>query len=228
MFELTPSFSPSQKSGNENQSEPSQSQQSNSGGGYQRKPFKKKKILTYPYVPISIYYDARNDTPEVRENVIKVIYALLSKAFTVRVNGDDAGFIDDIKANNPVKREDLLEIYIPWKPYDGIESKYWYSAEEIKEIAKTYSSEEVWNKVPKHIHARMARNIRMLFGNNNNSCCTGLIVWTEDGAETATQLGRGTGTAYHILRAALSHALPVININTPDAAMRLTSRYNLG
>lgn len=223
MFELTQNHS--SHSGSSEKPEETKPQEQNFSN---KRKFQRKPILTYPYVPVAVYFDARIDNADARENIIKTIYALLAKGYTVRLNGDDGPFYQEVMANLPVKRTEMVEAYIPWKPYDGIESNLWYSANEIKDMAKTYFNPEAWEKIPKGIQARLGRNIRMLFGSNNTSCCVGVVTWTPDGAETLTELGRETGTAQHILKAALSHAIPVININSSDAAMRLATRYNLG
>lgn len=171
--------------------------------------FKKKEEDLDPYKPIVFYIET--DFPkEVKDALYSVISRLVSAKYTIRINTEDAEFISRIK---PLS-DKFIELYSPWKNFNNIETKHYYSGLFANHIASTFNPG--WEKIPQSVKARLARNIRMIFGDKNNSVCICVITWSADKASRYNEVTRDTGRPGFIIKAASSFGFPVLNAANPN------------
>lgn len=187
-------------------------------GGFRRQP-PKEVVTDQAYAPIGVFVD-RAFPQEVKDRLRGVIIKLVSKQFTVRVNGDDKDFIASLKDIS----ETNLEIYIPWKPFNDIETKHYFNTESSKLIAAKFFP--AWDKIPDSAKAFLARNMRLLFGDKNNSCVKALVTWSEDGASRTSEISQSTGKSSQIIRAATYYSTPVFNVQKAGTEDALAKVFN--
>lgn len=183
--------------------------------GYQKQGFqkfarKKEEVTDIPYVAVAFFID--KDFPhDVKSKLYGYINKLISKNVIIRINGDDKEFIDKLKNIN----YDKLEIYIPWKGFNDIDSKLYFNTETCKLIATKYMP--AWDKLPSPVQALLSRNARLLFGDKNNSCVGSLITWSPDGASRVMEIGKTTGRSSHVIRMALSNYISLLNVQKENS-----------
>lgn len=203
---------------------------SNNSSGYRKFEKAKEVVTENAYVPIAFYLEA-DFPPNIKAKIKELINNLLSKQYTVRINAGDSDFINSIKDLS----DNNLEIYIPWgklnetdhKRYFGeLASKHYFNTETSKIIAQKFF-QQGWDKVPDSVKAFLARNVRLLFGDKNNSCALALITWSEDGAIKTTDVGRSTGKSSHVIKMAAYYSIPVYNIQNQQSQEALLQAFNL-
>lgn len=195
--------------------------QRNNGGGGNRQFQRKEEVLEDAYVPVSIFVD-RDFPPEAKTSLYNIASKLINKKITVRVNGDDKDFCDKLSALS----SQFVEIYIPWKGFNNTESKHYWNTITAKHIAQQNFG-NAWEKIPDSVKALMARNVRMIFGDKNNSIMLCLITWSKDGASKATEVTKDTGRSAFIIKTASSYSFPVVNISKPGAENILEKSFGL-
>lgn len=198
---------------------PSSGYQSNNAG-FKKFPKKAEVVTDIPYTPIAFFLD-RDFPPEVKDRFYKYINKLISKNTVIRINGDDKDFILKLLELG----YDKLEVYIAWKNFNDIESKFYYNTETSKMIAAKYNPG--YEKLPDAVKALLARNARLLFGEKNNSCALSLITWSKDSAARLIDITRETGRATHVIRMALSNYISVLNINRENADIIFNKSFRL-
>ncbi len=175
--------------------------QGGQNAGWKRKP----DTLQDPYMPIAVYVP-RDATQEVKTSLYNIISKLINAGFTVRVNADDKDFFAKVQSLSDTK----IEAFLPWRGFNDIQSKHTFNTITANHIAeKNFSG---WEKVPKPVQGFLARNVRMLFGDNNNSIVLGLITWSPDGASAIAELTKDSGNAAFIIRVACRFKFNVVNI----------------
>lgn len=191
-------------------------------GGYNKAKFFKKKeeVVEDPYVPVAIYLD-REFPIEVKTSLYNIASKLIAKGITVRINGDDKGFAEKVMALS----DKHVEVYIPWKNFNEIESKYYYNSLTSKHLANKHF--QGWEKIPDPVKSILARNVRMIFGNKNDSITLCLITWSKDGASKVSEITKETGKSSFIIKVASSYGFPVINISKQSAENILEKTFNL-
>ena len=203
---------------------------SGNGGGYQRNGgggggggnFKRKEeVLEDPYVPVSIFVD-REFPPEAKNSLYNIASKLINKKITVRVNGDDKDFCNKLMSLS----SQFVEVYIPWKGFNDTESKHYWNTITAKHIAQQNFG-NAWEKIPDSVKALMARNVRMIFGDKNNSIMLCLITWSKDAASRAAEVTKDTGRSAFIIKTASSYSFPVVNISKPGAENILEKSFGL-
>jgi len=167
---------------------------------FQRKP----DVLDEPYIPVCLYID-RDFPDEIKKNLIDIASKLISKKITVRYNADDK----DIHAKLSGLSTKYTEAFIPWKNFNEIDSKHYFNTLTSKHIAETNFG--AWDKIPDSVKGLLARNVRMLFGDKNNSIVMCLITWSKDGASKASEVNKDTGRSSFIIKVASLYGWPVIN-----------------
>ena len=197
----------------------------NNSGGFKRydnnqKWQRKPEVEEEPYVPVSIFID--KDFPmEVKKELVSFANKLIQKGVTVRFNADEAEIfkiITDIST-------DKTEAYVPWKGFNDIQSKHYWNTVTAKAIAQ--ANFVAWEKVPDLVKALMARNVRLLFGDKNNSPTKLLITWSPDGANKQSQVTRDTGRASFIIGLASKYYFPVLNVKNEEDKNELIRTYQL-
>jgi len=203
--------------------EPTQSNsfKPNNGDDYNKKFFKPKEdVVQDPYVPVAIFCD-RDFPDEVKTSLFNIASKLLAKKITIRVNGDDKDFVDKLKGLSDTH----LELYIPWKNFNDIESKFYFNSLTSKHIAELHFS--AWEKIPDAVKALLARNVRLIFGEKNNSVALCVITWSKDGASRVPEISKETGRASFIIKVASSYGFPVVNITKQTAGNILEKTFGI-
>jgi hypothetical protein len=185
---------------------PQTQQSGNKPSGFTPGKFPKKEIRQTPYLPVAVYID--KDFPaEIKEKLVKLIHQLLARGYTIRVNADDKNLYEQLKALGP-----NIEFYTPWKNFNEIESKHYYSHEIHKKIAQ--ENFPAWDKIPDVVKSMLARNVRMILGDKLDSSMFFLLTWSEDGAVTSSECGPKTGKTSFLIKVASRYKLPVFNIGS--------------
>ncbi|EKD89594.1 MAG: hypothetical protein ACD_33C00036G0005 [uncultured bacterium] len=187
---------------------------------FKKFPSKKEVVTDIPYIPITVYVD-KEFPQEAKDGLYSIIVKLLSKDYKVRVNGDDKEFYERIKT----LADESLEIYTPWKEFNDIETKHYFNSETCKLIAQKHFAS--WDKIPNPVKSLLARNIRMLFGDKNNSLSLCLITWSKDGASKLLEITKETGRSSFIIKVASTYGIPVLNIGKPNAENVLQRTFGI-
>lgn len=189
------------------------------GGGGNKWPKKEDKVEP-PYIPVTIWVD-REFPPEVKNAIYNISSKLIAKGITIRVNGDDKDFLAKLQALSDVH----VEVYIPWKNFNEIESKHYFNTLTSKDIAIKHFPP--YDRVPDAVKAMLARNVRMIFGDKNNSITLCLITWSKDGASRVSEVTKDTGKSSFVIKVASSYGFPVVNIAKQTAENILEKTFGL-
>lgn len=171
------------------------------GGGFKRK----EEVIEDPYVPVSVYID-RDFPPEIKQRLVAIASKLIAKGITVRYNGDDK---DAHEALSNMSKK-LVEVYVPWRNFNEVDTKHYWNTKTSMHLAQTNFF--AWDKIPDAVKSMLARNVRMIFGDKNNSICSALITWSPDGATKAPEVTKDTGRSSFIIKLAATYHFPVINL----------------
>lgn len=182
----------------------------NSGGQqWQRKP----DVVSPPYLPIAIYID--KDFPqEVKDKLYGVASKLISKGYTIRYNADDRELhpkLQDLSSKN-------TEAYVPFKGFNEVDTRHYFNTLTSKHMAQ--ENFPAYEKVPGVVQSLLARNIRMLFGDKNNSCAMEVITWSPDGVIKSHLVTKETGRASFIIQVASKYGFGIVNINNKESVQR--------
>ena len=186
------------------------------GNNFQRK----EDVLQDAYLPVAFYIE--KDFPEeVKSQFFDIASKMLGKKMTVRINADDKTFIDKLRALNDEK----VEVYLPWRGFNQIESKKTFNTITAKDIAAKHFLG--WEKIPDSVKAIIASQVRMMFGDRNNSIALCLITWSRDGASKAVEVNKDTGRGSFVIKMSASYGFPVLNLQKPQALAALEKSFNL-
>lgn len=181
---------------------------------------KKEEVVEEPYCPVAVFID--RDFPEdIKAKLQAVISKLINKGYTVRYNGDTMATHNQI---SNLSRK-LTEAYTPWKGFDEIESKHYWNTKTSEHMAMT--NFPAWDKIPNVVKAMMSRNVRMLFGDKNNSIVKCLVTWSPDGASKSLEVTKDTGRPSFIIGLASKYNFPVINLGKEGAEQALERALGL-
>jgi hypothetical protein len=181
---------------------------------------KKEETIEDPYIPVAIYLD-REFPIEAKTSLYNIASKLIAKGITIRINGDDKEFTEKIMSLSSKH----VEVYLPWKNFNEIDSKYYFNSLTSKYLANKHF--QGWEKVSDPVKSILARNIRMIFGNKNNSISLCLITWSKDGANKISEITKETGKSSFIIKVANFYGFPVINISKPSAENILEKTFNI-
>lgn len=194
-------------------------QNNNRGGGYQggnnwknnrNNNDERIQAGAPPYIPVSVFFD--KDFPHEVKNKLKAIASrLVNKGYTVRYSADEKPLHDELQAIS----SKFMEAFAPWKGFSEIDTKHGWNTEFSKHLAS--QNFPGWERVPDVVKALMARNVRMLFGDKNNSISLMLITWSPDGASRPNEVTKDTGRAGFIIKLAGKYGFPVLNLAAPNA-----------
>lgn len=191
------------------------------GNGYERKPFNPKDDpVQAAYIPVAFYVE--KDFPDdVKNTVFNLATKLMSKGITVRINGDDKPLIDKLRGIS----QDKVEVYLPWREFNGIDSKKTYNTNTSKDIASKHFP--AWEKIPDSVKAILASQVRLIFGDRNNSITLCLLTWSRDGASKGSEVTKDTGRAGFVIKTASFYGFPVLNLSKPQAIPMLEKTFGL-
>ena len=97
---------------------------------------------------------------------------------------------------------DKVEIYLPWKGFNGHPSKLCYPSNEALAMAEQFHPN--WNACSRGARALHARNCHQILGRDLNDPVDFVVCWTRGGSGTG-----GTGQALRIARA---HSIPIYDL----------------
>lgn len=117
------------------------------------------------------------------------------------------------------------EIFLPWRNFNNKESKLTFNTKQSLDIAKIFHPG--FDTLKDSIKAFLAKNARMVLGNNLKSQAMFVICWSEDGAETGRERSPKTGNVGHVIAIANAMRIPVFNFGKPDAEQRLRNFLEL-
>lgn len=190
----------------------------------QNKPYYKSDRPYYPkretpedlnpefYKPVAIAFN--NDAPESLVPVIEAITAKLNElGYTARLGGNLN--IEELVEKNIERKE----IHLPWRNFNEKESKLTFNTKPSFILAKQFSP--VYDRLPDAVKAILARNVRLILGNNLKSPLLFLITWSRDGVESAKYRTAQTGNVGHVIAMADMLRVPIFNISKQDSIDRL-------
>jgi hypothetical protein len=178
-----------------------------------KEPLKPEDIRFYQAYAITGNKDIPHD---IRDRMLNVVRKLESKGFICRTGGMEG--IEDM-AEKCIKDPRNLELHLPWKNFADKESKFTFTSDLVKELAKKFHP--AWDSLKLPIQGFLAKNARIVLGKDAHSHCMFLMVWTQDGAEKAVERTAQTGSAGHAIAIANRMNIPVFNFAKPDAESRL-------
>lgn len=201
------------------QKKPWQGGSGGGGGSWQKKPwqggsgFKRAEETDMSlYKPYACTGNA--DCPaEILEKFDRITKKLEELGYTVRVGGMD-GIEDRIEKLIPKH-----ELHLPWRDFNGKQSKFTYNSERTFAIAKMFFP--TFDTMKKGVQAFLAKNARLILGDKVVSPALFLLCWTEDGAESVKERTNRTGFTGHPIAIASAVGIPVFNLAKSDAEQRL-------
>jgi hypothetical protein len=233
---------PQQQYGNQNgYQKPAGGYQGNNEGGYQKKPYtpggggypqrqgggfqggngggggfrpKSPQDQEEPYLYRPYAATGNKEMPESFKPLIQRIGRNLEKAgYMLRTGGMEG--LEDVIEKSATK----LELHLPFKDFDGKNSKFTYTSDFVKGIAKMFHTS--FDTLKPVVQTFLAKNVRLVLGKDGKSPALFLVVWTEDGAETAAEKTFKTGNSGNAIAIANAIKIPVFNLVRPDAERRL-------
>lgn len=192
------------------------------GGGYGGKPpfNPKDDPIQDAYIPVALYVE--KDYPEdIKTAMFNFVSKLASKNYVIRINADDKVFIDRLRTLVGEK----LEVYLPWRGFNEIESKKTYNTNTCKDVASKHFLG--WEKIPDSVKAILSSQVRMVFGDKNSSIILCLVIWSKDGASKGSEVTKETGRGGFIIKMASHYGFPIMNMSKPQAAAILEKTFSL-
>lgn len=187
----------------------------NGGGGNGGFPAPKPPVENpEPYLAYAVV--SNKDIPQdILSNYERIARRLHELGYTART-----GTLEGIEAKAetlPIRKELLL----PWKGFNEKESQFTSSTPLIKGIAKKYMKSGNWDELKPAMQGFLQKNARLVTGHFGNSPAKFVLCWSQDQAETGTQITFNTGNIAHALTIASAWHVPVFNLARPDAEARL-------
>lgn len=193
----------------------------NASSSYGGRDFTKKEdVLQEPYIPIAIFV-AKEDSDELKYKVYELISKFLLKKLTVRLYCEDKAFVQKCRSLT----DKNLEVYIAWKNFNEIESKHSWNTLTSKDIAA--KNTPGWEKLPDVVKSILAAQVRMLFGDKNNSVALCCVVNTTDGVTKTHEVTKDTGKAAFIIKTANRYGFPVVNLGKANSLAILERSFNI-
>lgn len=164
------------------------------------------------YKPFALAFN--QDIPE---SILPMLEALTTKlnelGYTVRIGGNKGieEFIED--------KMQRKEVHLPWRNFNEKESKLTFNTKQAFILAKQFSP--VYDRLPDSVKAFLARNVRLILGNNLKSPLLFLITWSKDGVESAKHRTAQTGNVGHVIAMADMLRVPIFNLSKSSSVDRL-------
>lgn len=158
------------------------------------------------------------ETPPQFMERMKLLSARLAKlGFVLRSGaapGADTAFEDGCKSVNGE-----MEIYLPWRGFNGNSSSLFNPSNEAAEIASmTHPGWAHCSQAAKKLHAR---NVHQVMGQDLNTPSAFVVCWTRDGCEHGSKRSQRTGGTGQAISIASGQGLSIYNLFNNDAEMRL-------
>jgi len=191
------------------------------GGGGRRFQAKEVDLDTFKiYKPVAMM--SNQNAPDNIVNDFKALADILvMNQFVPRIttggNVDDA-LLKELNGESP-------EIYIPWKDFNNINSKFYFNDKVSQHVAKMFHRS--YDTLKPAVQAFLARNVRQVMGEKVKSYSLAAVIWTQDGAEEISEVTPTTGNMAHVISVARAACIPVFNLGKPDAKARLIKYLRL-
>lgn len=150
---------------------------------------------------------------EVLEQFAKIARKMDALGYTVRTGGGDGA--DDIVAQNAAK----IELYLPWKKFNGKVGVVEKPTEEAQALAK--KAHPAYDKVKETVQLLIARASHLVLGTNLRDPVKFIVCYSEDGVEEAAKRTAKTGPAGQLITIAKEHNIPIFNLKNGNAMSRL-------
>lgn len=186
-------------------------------GGFQRKP-KPEESDPNLYLPFAVCHN-RNVPQNIIDEFVKTAKWLEAKGFTGRVTGDNEG--PNFAVENALGKKELI---LPFRDFNQRESQFTWTIESAKLIAKKFSP--TYDSLSKGVQSFLNRNARLVMGDKMRSPVVLLLCWSEDGAETKSEVGMRTGFVSHPVSIAIAAGRPVFNFGKPETFERVKAFVN--
>lgn len=160
--------------------------------------------------------------PDSVNQELKEVMGILEKnGYTVRTSAFDGLDKIFIESNNK-------ELILPWRDFAEKQSKLTFTSEEAKFLArKYYNDPSKFDALKDTVKTFLAKNVRLLCGQNLKSPAQFFITWTEDGCENPKERSNGTGFAIHPITIAHELRMPIFNFGKPGTKERLLKHLQL-
>lgn len=195
------------------------------GGGYQRQggggTFQRKEdVVAPPYLPV-VFFVEKDTPPEIKQKFYHLASKLIGKGYTLRLNPDDPDFVKQVQALSTKN----VELYLPWRNFNQLESKHTFNTLTSKDIAQRHFP--AWEKIPDAVKAMLANQVRMIFGDRNNSIALMLITFSRDGASRIAEITKDTGRVSFIIKMACSYGFSVVNLGKQSSESLIEKYFDL-
>lgn len=192
--------------------------QGGGANGFQRKVLTPEELQQYKLYKTVTFTGENNFPDSLVPNLIDIIKEIENNDFVIR-HSALRGFDEEVCR---VVRNG--EFHVPWKGFGDKESKFSYTPEEAKEIAKRcYPG---WENLKLPMQGFSALKVRMLLGKDLKSATQMLIIWTEDGAESVRERTQTCGFTGIAIDVANQMKIPVFNLQRADALERIRAFLN--
>lgn len=200
------------RQGGDYQKKPWDGQKKQWDGG-QKKPFERAKETDMSlYMPYAC--TGNNDAPaEILKKFEEITQKLDRLGYTARVGGFD-GIEDTVE-----KAVTRKEVHLPWRDFNNKQSKFTFTTDRALHIARQFHP--TFDTMKKSVQTFLAKNVRLILGNNVASPALFLLCWTEDGVESIRDRTSRTGFAGHPIAIASALNMPVFNLGRAGAEQRL-------
>ena len=186
------------------------------GGGFQRK----EDTVSPPYLPV-VFFVEKDTPPEVKQKFYHLASKLIGKGYTIRLNPDDPDFVKQVQALSTKN----VELFLPWRGFNQLESKHTFNTLTSKDVAQRHFP--AWEKIPDAVKAMLANQVRMIFGDNNNSITLMLITYSPDGASRNAEITKETGRVSFIIKMACSYGFSVVNMGKQSSESAVEKFFDL-
>lgn len=199
----------------------------NNNGGYQKKSYGGKyqeqevDLTNFKlYKPYSVV--ATKDAPrDVLDTLRNLVTMMKANGFTLRASTSTD--MDDVAITTV--QDSSTEVYIPWKDFNNVSSKYYFNDKTCLHIAKMFHRS--FDSLKPAVQAFLGRTVRMIMGKKPSNYSLFIVVWSEDGAEKVSQITPKTGYISHAISVADALHIPVFNLQNNNAIDRIRNHFSL-
>lgn len=157
------------------------------------------------------------ETPPDVLNLMWRLAGLLAGSHVLRSGAADGA--DTAFETGALDRRGTVEIYLPWKGFNGNASPLYDVTPEAMRMASTaHPRWEHLGQGPQKLHAR---NCYQVLGQDLKTPGEFVLCWTADGCESAKTRRQGTGGTATAIVLAERHGIPVFNLCNPASRKRL-------
>lgn len=167
-----------------------------------------------------IYYAGigSRETPDlVRQRIMKIAGQFADMGFTLRSGG--VGGADSAFELGCIQHKGPMEIFLPWKNFNGNTSPYYEVPDSAYRVAEKYHP--AWINLSPAVKKLLARNTQQICGRNLDSPSDFVVCWTPDGCTSGSTRTYKTGGTGQAIAIASDLGIPVINLFNENAEQQL-------